>query len=301
MNKLEDMQTFIRIVEAGSITKAAQQFNTVKSAISKRLSNLEHSLGVTLLNRTTRSQTLTDNGKIYYQRCLQIVEDVVELESSLKNNLCALSGSIKIAVPLSFGLLHLAPAINRFNEINENITFDIVFNDRKVDIINEGFDLAIRIGKLQDSSLMAKKISSVQTLLTASPAYLKKFGTPKTPQELQKEHALLHYSNAANSFNFNDANGKTLQINIRSSLISNNGDYLCQAAVNGKGLLSSPDFICYKHVLSGQLVRVLEEHYQTTRLGVYAIYPQTRHLSRRVRALLDYLSLYFGDVPYWKV
>ena len=138
------MQTFIRIVEAGSITKAAAQLNTVKSAISKRLTNLEHSLGITLLNRTTRSQTLTDNGTIYYQRCLQIVDDVNELESSLKNDLCALSGTIRIAAPLSFGLTHLSKALTQFNAIQTQIKFDIDFNDRKIDIINEGFDLAIR-------------------------------------------------------------------------------------------------------------------------------------------------------------
>ena len=299
MNKFEDMQTFIRIVESGSITKAAEQLNTVKSAISKRLTNLEQTLGITLLNRTTRSQILTDNGKLYYQRCLQIMDDVVELESSLKNSLCALSGTIKIAVPLSFGLMHLAPALNSFNDIQKKIKFDIDFNDRKIDIINEGFDLAIRIGQLEDSSLMARKITSVKTLLSASQSYLDNYGTPKIPQDLNINHVNLHYNNAPNSYNFIDENNMPIQLNIASALRSNNGDYLCQAALNGKGLLSSPDFICYKYVKSGQLQLVLEEYYQPTKLGVYAIYPQTRHLSRRVRTLVDFLAKYFGETPYW--
>jgi DNA-binding transcriptional LysR family regulator len=301
MNKLEDMQTFIRIVEAGSITKAAAQLNTVKSAISKRLTNLEHSLGITLLNRTTRSQTLTDNGTIYYQRCLQIVDDVNELESSLKNDLCALSGTIRIAAPLSFGLTHLSKALTQFNAIQTQIKFDIDFNDRKIDIINEGFDLAIRIGKLEDSSLMAKKITTAQTHLLASQSYLDTHGIPKSPQELSKNHVNLQYSNAPNSINFRDKNNKPIAVNIPSALISNNGDYLCQAAINGQGLLSTPDFICYKHVKSGQLIPIMQESYIPTIIGVYAIYPPTRQLSRRVRSLVDYLVQFFGEKPYWSL
>jgi len=299
MNKLEDMQTFIRIVESGSITKAAEQLNTVKSAISKRLSNLEHTLGITLMNRTTRSLTLTDNGKIYYQRCIQILDDVTELESTLQNQLCALTGTIKIAVPLSFGLLHLGTALSRFNELQTKINFDIDFNDRKVDIINEGFDLAIRIGKLDDSNLMARKITSAQTVLTASQSYLDEHGTPKTPNDLNNNHVNLKYTQASNSLNFKT--DKNISIKLPSALISNNGDYLCQAAIEGKGLLSSPDFICYKYIKSGQLIPILTEYYAPAILGVYAIYPQTRQLSRKIRSLIDFLIQYFGEKPYWSI
>jgi len=301
MNKFEDMQTFIRIVESGSISKAAEQMNTVKSAISKRLSNLEQGLGISLMNRTTRSLTLTDNGNIYYQRCLQIIDDVTELESNLKNSHCALSGGIKIAAPLSFGLLHLSRAFSQFNEIQTQIKFDIDFNDRKVDIINEGFDLAIRIGQLEDSSLMARKITTAQTILTASQSYLDKYGIPIVPSDLNNNHLNLKYSNAPSSLNFRNEHNKAITIKLPNAVISNNGDYLCQMAIEGKGLLSTPDFICYKQVKSGQLIPVLTDFYIPTKVGVYAIYPQTKQLSRRVRSLIDFLIQYFGEKPYWSL
>lgn len=301
MNKFEDMKTYIRIVEAGSITLAADQMNTAKSAISKRLSNLENSLGVTLLQRTTRSQTLTENGKIYYKQCLRIIDEVNEMEASLQNTSLALSGNIKISVPLSFGLEHMAPALNEFINNHKGIKMDIDFNDRKVDIVNEGFDFAIRIGELPDSSLIAKKISHVRTLLVASPGYLKTHGTPKTPDELSTKHKSLSYRNSPGSLNFMREDGSSYSLRISDSLISNNGDFLCQAALQDMGILNSPDFICYEHVKSGELLPILTDCYKPSAFGVYAIYPQTRYMSGRVRALIDFLSQHFGEVPYWSV
>jgi len=302
MNKFEDMQIFIRIVDAGSITRAASQLNTAKSAISKRLSTLEQKLGLTLLNRTTRSQILTENGRLYYQQCQRILDDVNEMESSIQNKLCALSGNIKISVPLSFGLLHLGTAINKFNEIHQAIQLEIDFNDRKVDIINEGYDLAIRIGQLQDSNLMATKITSSQIMLVASPHYLGKHGMPKTPSDLQNNHVKLHYSNTPGGLMFKKNNQKTISVNLPNIMVSNNGDFLCQAAVDGKGLIKTPDFICYKYVRSGQLVAVLQDYSPVENsLGVYAIYPQTKHLSRRVRMLINFFKQYFGEQPYWQI
>ena len=165
MNPFEDMQTFVRIVEAGSITKAALQLNTVKSSVSKRLADLEKRLGMTLLHRTTRVQKLTDSGQSYYQQCLRIIEDVQEVESSIRDQHCALSGRIKVAAPLSFGIEHLGKALQQFNQRHPDIQFDIDFNDRKVDIVEEGFDLAIRIAKLADSTLMARKITQTHLIL----------------------------------------------------------------------------------------------------------------------------------------
>ena len=301
MNKFEDMKTFIRIVESGSITLAAEQMNTVKSAISKRLSNLENMLGVTLLNRTTRSQTLTDSGRQYYQKCLKILEDIAEIETSLKNDETSLSGTIKLAVPLSFGLLHLRKALTEFQKKHPKIKFDIDFNDKKVDIINEGFDLAIRIGKLDDSSLKARKITSVRTILTASQDYLAKFGIPKHPKDLLKGYKNLLYKNTPSSLYFKNSENKNVSMNLPTALISNNGDFLCQAALDGLGLLNTPDFICYEFVRNGELIPVLPQYYVPESIGVFAVYPQTRHLQTRVRVLIDYLINHFGDIPYWSI
>ncbi len=301
MNKFEDMQAFVRIVEAGSITKAANQLTIAKSAISKRLSNLESRLGITLLNRTTRSLILTDNGKAYYHECKRIIDDVLEVEASLQNKQTALAGKIKIAVPLSFGLLHLAPAINAFNALHPQIKFEIDFNDRMVSLINEGYDLAIRVGKLDDSNLMARKITFIKTLLVASPDYLSKHGTPHVPSDLLHGHNKLHYRNVSGTYYFIDENGKKMQINLPTTIVSNNGDYLSQCALAGLGIISTPDFISYKEIKSGELVQILAKYHRTGTTGVHAIYPQTRHLSRKIRSLIDFLVNYFGDKPKWVI
>jgi DNA-binding transcriptional LysR family regulator len=301
MNQFEDMQTFVRVVEAGSITKAAEQLDTVKSAVSRRLSELEKRLGVTLLTRTTRNQTLTDSGKSYYQQCLRIIDDVAEVESGVRNEHCALAGRIKIAAPLSFGLTHLSQALRTFNEMNPDIYFDVDFNDRKVDLIEEGFDLAVRIGKLEDSSLIAKRLMIGKGVLSASPAYLSQFGLPETPDDLKQGHVKLHYSTANEVWNFKSKEGVISNIKLPSIITANNGDFLCQAAIDGKGLLFTPDFICYKAIKMGQLIPILSDYIMDNEIIGYALYPQTRHLSQRVRSLVDYLTQYFGDEPYWRV
>lgn len=300
MNQFEEMQNFIRVVEAGSITKAAEQTGTVKSAVSRRLTELERRLGISLITRTTRNQSLTELGHSYYQRCLQIIDDVAELESTIKDEQCALTGKIKIAAPLSFGLSHLAPALSQFNTLHPDIHFDIDFNDRKVDIIEEGFDLAFRITKLDNSNLIARKITSIRLLLVASPGYLKRFGTPNYPKDLVNGHVKLKYKDSPEAMEF-AVDGKLISIRVPNVLNSNNGDFLCQAAIDGKGLVMTPDFICYKYVKVGQLVPVLSEFMPEIEIGAYAVYPQTRHLSKKVRSLVDYLSQYFGNKPYWQV
>ena len=293
------MQAFIRIVEAGNITKAADQFNVAKSAMSKRLSALEFRLGITLINRTTRSLKLTNNGQAYYSECKRIIDDVNEVEATLQNKQTALSGNIKIAVPLSFGLAHLASAINEFHRIHPNIKIELDFNDRKVSIINEGYDLAIRAGQLDDSNYIARKITSDKTILVASQKYLDDHGIPKTVKDLHYNHVKLHYSNTSGILNFLGNNNETIQVNLPSVLISNNGDYLCQCALEGKGIISTPLFICHQYVKEKKLIAVLPDSYIPNSIGVYALYPPTRHLSRRIRSLIDFLVKYFGDRPIW--
>ncbi|WP_196140945.1 LysR family transcriptional regulator [Aliikangiella sp. G2MR2-5] len=299
MNPLEEMQNFVRIVEAGSITRAAEQQNTVKSAVSRKLADLEKRLGVTLLTRTTRRQTLTDTGRSYYQQCIRIIGELEEVEAEVRNENCALAGKIKVAAPLSFGLMHLSQAIRKFNEINPEIYFELDFNDRKVDIVEEGFDLAIRIARLEDSSLVARKLIHARTLLCASPAYLQEFGEPQMPEDLKKGHVKLKYATNNDYWQFKGENGEVVRIKVPAVISANNGEFLCQAAIEGKGLLFSPDFICYKAVRSGLLKPILCEYLLDNEISGYALYPQNRHLSRRVRSLIDFLAQYFGEKPYW--
>lgn len=301
MNKFEEMQTFVRIVEAGSITKAAEQLDTVKSAISRRLSSIESRLGVSLITRTTRSQTLTEHGRSYYQQCLRLIADIEETEASLKDSHRSLSGTIKIAAPLSFGIKHLHQPLQAFKALHPNIMLDIDFNDRRVDLIEEGFDLAIRIARLEDSSLIAKRISQIKVVLSASPKYLDKYPPIKSPDNLLVQHQKLHYKNQDDLWKFQSPSGEKTHVKVPAHMVSNNGDFLCQAAIAGSGLLYTPDFICYEAIQSGQLVRVLEDHLSNNEIPIYAVYPQTRHLSQRVRQLVDFLANFYGDKPYWQL
>jgi len=301
MNLLEDMQAFVRVVEAGSITQAAAQMDTVKSAISQRLSRLESRMGVQLIIRTTRSQKLTEAGHNYYQSCLNILDQVAIAEASLKQQNTALAGPIKIAVPLSFGLNHLNQAFRQFNRIHPEVMFQIDFNDRLVDLVNEGFDVGIRIAQLRDSNLVAKKITQTQLVLCASPSYLAEYGTPEHPNDLKNGHVKLKYSQSPDVWKFTDQAGAQCQVKVPNKMICNNGEFMCDAAIDGQGLLLIPDFLCYKAIKAGQLIPLLCAHKTNQVLNVYAVYPPNRYVPMRVKKLVNFLSAYFGDKPYWQV
>jgi DNA-binding transcriptional LysR family regulator len=295
MSQLEEMQTFIRIVEAGSITKAAEQMNTAKSAVSRRLSELETRLGISLLTRTTRSQTLTNSGEYYYRQCIRVIDDINEVESSIGSEHKALTGRIKIAAPLSFGIAKLCPVLKQFHDIYPDIIFDIDFNDRRVDLIDEGFDLAIRIAHLTDSSLIARRLTTVKLIHCASPEYLQQYGLPLTPDDLMNGHIKLHYHTAQDNWHFKDELGKPYSIKLPKSLTTNNGDFACQAAMSGWGIAYLPDFICSPALEAGTLTPILSNYMDNNELGVYAVYPQTRHLSQRVSRLINFLSEHFKN------
>lgn len=301
MNLLEDMQAFVRIVEAGSLTQAAEQMDTVKSAVSQRLSRLESRMGVQLIIRTTRKQKLTDAGHSYYQSCLNILDQVSTAEASVKQQNTALAGSIKIAVPLSFGLNHLNQAFRKFNALHPEVVFQIDFNDRQVDLVNEGFDLGIRIAQLKDSNLVAKKVTHTQLILCASQAYLDKHGKPETPDDLKKGHVKLKYNQSPDVWKFTDKAGSQCQVKVPNKMICNNGEFMCDVAIDGQGLVMIPDFLCYKAIASGDLVPLLCNYKTNQVLNVYAIYPPNRYVPMRVKKLVNYLSEYFGDKPYWQV
>lgn len=300
MSQLEEMQTFVRIVEAGSITRAAEQLNTVKSAISKRLTDLEKRLGISLLKRTTRKQTLTDAGRDYYQHCVRILDDIYEVETALSDQQSALAGRIRLAAPITFGLMHLSPALRAFNRDNPDIIFDIEFNDRQQDLVTEGIELAIRVSNLADSSLIARKLSTTRLLICGSPDYFARNGTPQKAEDLLYGHVKLQYSNVSTSWQLKGHHGETLSVNLPAVMTANNGQFLHEAAIEGKGLILSPDFICADAIRSGQLVPVLEDCLLQNEIGVYAVYPQTRYLSRRVRMLIDFLRDYFAERPDWR-
>ncbi len=301
MDRFENMNAFVRVVEAGGISAAADRMGIAKSVVSRRLKELEEHLGVELFHRTTRQMNLTDTGRAFYQQSVRILEDILEAEHATSQFHGAIKGSLKIAVPLSFGLIHLGPAINEFLQTHPDIAFDLDFNDRQVDILAEGFDLAIRIASLPDSSLIARKLAPIQAIMCASPAYLERMGVPQSPEELIK-HRCLVYNLISNFENWNVYNveGQLIKTKIVSYLKASNGEFLRDAAVDGLGIVLMPTFIVYKEIESGALIPLLPE-YQFSQLAAYAIYPQTRHLSQRVRAFVDFLIKRFDGLPYWDV
>ena len=298
MGQLEDMHVFIRVVEAGGISRAAEQLGLAKSAVSRRLSDLEARLGVRLLNRTTRTSNLTEAGRGFYERSIKIVDDIGELNALTKGLNTTLEGTIYLAVPLSFGLSHLAPAMDAFVKLHPKLNINIDFSDRHKNLIEEGLDLAIRIADLKDSSLIARKISPIRTMICTSPEYLKKHGTPETLDDL-KHHQLLHYNlSNSSSWKLTDKQGKQHFIHVAARIMANNGDFLKDMAIAGHGIIMMPTFITWKAIAMGELVPILSD-YKTPQLNAYAVYSQTRYLSQRARMLIDFLVERFGDNPYW--
>ena len=300
MDRFEQMQTFIRVVDSGSLSAAAQRMDIAKSAVSRRLADLESRLGVQLLNRTTRRINLTDSGRQFYQRCQSILAELEDSEQQVSDVHKELSGTIRIAAPLSFGIQHLSPVLDNFLKLHPELNLDLNLNDHMTNLMDEDVDLGIRIGNLQDSSLIARRLAPSRLVLCASPEYLQQFGEPQHPDDL-KQHMGLAYSNIAESqlWKFIQPDGNTVSVHVRSRMRANNGDVLLQAAIDGLGVLASTTFIAYKAINSGKLKPILCD-YRIKDVAVYAIYPAQRHLPVRVRTLIDYLTQHFGDKPYWE-
>lgn len=299
MNRFENMETFIRVVETGGISAAADRLNVAKSAVSRRLKELEAHLGVELFHRTTRRLSLTETGRAFYHQCVRILDDVLEAELATSQAHGELQGSLKIALPLSFGIMHMSSAITEFLKQHPRIEFDLDFNDREVDLVQEGFDLAIRIANLPDSSLIARKVASMQSVMCASPDYLERMGSPQSPADLSKHHCLVYsLLRDFEHWPLLDAKGEMIKTRIKPYLKASTGEFLRDAAVDGLGVVLLPSFIVYRDIERGALIPILCE-YRRPIIEAYAVYPQTRHLSQRVRAFVDFLVKRFEGTPYW--
>ena len=298
MGQLEDMAMFVRVVEAGSITKAAEQLNIAKSAVSRRLKELETRLGSQLISRTTRQSNLTQAGEQYYQKVHHILSEVDALNEETSGTPTRIEGTLKMTAPLSFGLMHLNDVIDEYANQHPELKFELDFSDRHTDLIEEGFELAIRIRELQDSSYQAKRLALIRYALCASPEYLESMGTPKTFDDLS-EHEFLQYGMSKSSaIELIDKQGKKHQVAVNGKIKANNGDFLREMAVKGHGIAFLPTFITYQALISGELVPILQQ-YQLPTLNAYAVYPKNRFLSQRCRYLIDFIAERFGDNPYW--
>ncbi|MFW2374664.1 MAG: LysR family transcriptional regulator, partial [Gammaproteobacteria bacterium] len=298
MDRFEEIHTFIRVVDNGSLSAAADKLNLAKSAVSRRLSELESRLGVQLLQRTTRRINLTDAGQRFYQRCSQILADLEDSEREASTEQSQLCGTVRIAAPLSFGIQHLSPLLDQFLIQHSELNLDLKLTDRVINLMEEGVDLGIRIGRLKDSSFQARKLSSCQQLICASPSYLKQYGTPQTMDDLVHHHGLV-YSNIpeAQLWTYRHQDGRSGSVRVPSRLRADNGDVLLQAAIDGLGILPTVSFIAYRAIKQGLLVPILQA-YSREDLGIYAIYPAQRHLPLRIRTLIDFLVTEYGSQPY---
>jgi DNA-binding transcriptional LysR family regulator len=299
MDKFEDLQAFVAVVEAGSFTAAAERLNSAKSAVSRRVSALEERLGVQLLRRTTRVLNLTETGQSFYDHSARILADLDEAEAAVQHEHGELRGTLRVALPLSFGVRHMCKPIATYTKQHPKLHFDLDLNDRRIDLLEEGMDLALRIGHLKDSSLIARRLFDVRTVVSASPHYIKSHGAPSAPEELA-DHDCLVYSNLADpdKWQWKDADGKEHVIKVNTVLRASSGDFLANAAAHGLGVVIQPTFLAAEAVRRGNLVPVLTD-YEWPVSPAYAVYPPTRHLSYRVRAFIDFLAERFAGTPQW--
>ncbi|MHB1218969.1 MAG: LysR family transcriptional regulator [Alphaproteobacteria bacterium] len=298
LDSLSGMAVFAKVVEARSFTAAAAELGMSKSAVSKQISRLEDRLGARLLNRTTRRLSLTETGAAFYDRCARVVAEAQEAELAVTNLQSEPRGTLRVNAPMSFGHLHIAPAIPDFLTRYPEVRVDMTMNDRFVDLIDEGFDVAIRIARLTDSSLIARRLAPDRRVLCGAPAYFAKRGEPRTPDDLAAHNCLSYaYVSDTDQWQFIDGEG-TRAVSVRGNLRANNGDAIRQALLAGLGVAVLPAFIVGPDVQAGRLREVLSD-YLPNRASVYAVYPHSRHLSAKVRVFVDFLADRFGPSPYW--
>ena len=296
MDTTTEMAVFVKVVESGGFSAAARELNMPKSTVSRYVSRLEDRLGVRLLNRTTRSLRPTELGAAYFERVARIVQEISEAEAAVTNMQVEPRGTLRVSAPLSFGYPFISRIFAEFLEAWPDVTLDVDLTDRVVDIIDEGFDLAIRIGRLRDSSLIARRLAATDRVVVGSPAYLEAHGTPEVPDDLRQHECLLYaYEATTASWRL----GPDLSVPVKGRLVSNNGDVLAAAAAEGLGLALLPSFIVGRSLHRGELVRVLEP-YTSWEAGVYAVYPHSRHLSTKVRAFVDHLVDAFSPEAPWE-
>ncbi|WP_295661903.1 LysR family transcriptional regulator [uncultured Haemophilus sp.] len=289
MDKLNAISVFCKVIETQSFTQAANQQNISVAMASKLVSQLEEHLKTRLLQRTTRKIVPTEAGMLYYQRCQAILLDLSEADSSISNMATSLQGNLLISVPRDFGLLYISPNLPKFIELHPNLHVEIEFEDKRVDLVAEGYDLALRIGYMQDSSLVARKISNSPMHFVASPSYLESRGTPLTPDDLEYHQGLL-YKSSLNQVHWQSTKANQIQrYKIQSKVVSNNGMALLEMTKAGLGISNSPNFFVKDALASGELVEILSEYKQKP-LDIYVVYPNRRHLPAKVRAFIEFLA-----------
>ena len=299
MDRLTSMSVFVKVVAHHSFAEAARELGLSRAAVSKHVVALEHSLGASLLNRTTRRLSLTEVGAVVYERYTRILEEIDEVERNAGALQTNPRGVLRITAPVSFGIPHLAPAIVDYMARYPDVSIDMVLNDRTVDLIEEGFDLAVRIGNLVDSSLIARRIAPIRFALCAAASYLKFHGEPRRPADLTRHNCLeFSYRQTGTEWQFTGPDGTKESVRVSGRLKVNNPQILHTAALNGDGVEFDPTFIVGADIASGRLVELMPD-YKPIETDLSLVYPPGRQLSAKVRSFVDFLAARFADEPKW--
>ncbi len=288
MDQLNAMKVFVAVVDEAGFGAAAERLNLSRTKVSKQVMDLEAHLNARLLNRTTRRHSLTGTGRAYYERAKSILNEIEEADAEAANQSMTPSGRLRINAPMAYGISHVAPNLRGYMDRYPEVEVDLTLNDRVVDLVDEGYDMAIRIGELRDSSLIARRIAVSHMVACAAPSYLAEHGTPEHPGDLQ-DHACLAYTYVSNPSRWKFiSGGETVTVNVQPRLVSNNGDAIAAAAISGLGVIIQPSFIVETALQDGRLVEILTG-FDAGSFGIHAVYPSGRLVSARVRTFIDYL------------
>ena len=298
MDRLQSMEAFVKVVEQGSFAGAAEALNLSRAMVSKHVAALEDRLGVRLLQRTTRRLSLTEVGRAYFDRSRDIIHQLAEAEEAASALQSMPRGTLRINCSTGFGVRHLAPALAAFQAQYPELEVDFTLSDRLVDIVEDGFDLAIRIGQLQDSSLIARRLAPSRLALCAAPAYLAARGAPDHPSQLAGHNFLRYAYASTQEVPLTGPGGEIVEVAFSGNLVSNNGDALLAAALTGQGIVLLPTFYVGAHLAEGAL-RTLLPGWKLPQLTIHAVYPVNRHLAAKVRLFVDFLVDRFRGDPPW--
>lgn len=297
MIRIEGITAFVAIVESGSVSEAARRLRLSKSVVSERLAELERSLGGVLLHRTTRKLTLTEDGTAFLERATRIVQEIEEATAEMAVRRGTLSGPLRIAAPVTFGRMHLGPALYPFLAEHPEIQLVLDIDDRRVDVSSEGYDAVVRHGPIVDSRLVVWKLSRSRRILVASPAYLDRHGMPKTLADLNGHRGIFYTNRGVADWRFQTPDG-AIVVRASQALGMNNGDMIRDAAAAGLGIALLPAFIAGRAISAGQLQEI-DVGYKPEAEFIYMAHPEGRNPSAKLRAVADHLRKTFGDPPYW--
>jgi DNA-binding transcriptional LysR family regulator len=301
MDRLMSMAVFVAAADEGSLSRAARRFGLSASMAGKHVSAIETELNIRLMQRSTRKLSLTDAGRAYYARCKRILEDVDDANREASDEQQTVRGVLRITVPLTFGAMHLGGVLARYLDQHPAVTVEVMLDDRYLDLLGEGIDVAIRIGRLLDSDLIARRLGPCRMVFCAAPDFLRRYGTPTNVEELRRAPRLA-FSEAvsAGDWILTDPAGRSHVIDGPVRIAANNTQMLLAAALAGAGIAYGPTFVFGERIAAGELIALLPDH-RTADLAIHALYPTTRNISLKARRFIDHLVASFGDEPPWDV